>query len=139
MKENHLDHHGQTLHLGSVYSGQTVLVYSTCNLKAHITRANLLASSVHYRYRQPMSNVVQPPPELIVRDADTLLLAVFKGGASYSAQINDPLFSAHQQSQSLDTQSQKNYTYYASDTPLSVLGCTEQVCAYHSGCSIRIC
>jgi len=80
------------------------------------------------RYPQFLPSAFHPLPELKVQNADVVLLLVYKGKALYMTQVNDPLFAAHQPRDLLDVQNAINRTFYTSDTLLSVLGCTEQVC-----------
>ena len=80
------------------------------------------------QYRESInSNAVQLPPELVVRDADTLLLAVDKSHIQYNSPVDDPMFSAHQSREVVDVNNAENFTIFTSDTLVSVLGCTEQV------------
>jgi hypothetical protein len=96
------------------------------DLKVDANSTNILTRTA--RYHQFMPNAFQPLPELTVPDADVLLLTVYAGGIIYVTPVDDPLFSAHQPRQILDPNNANNRTWYKSDSPLSILGCTEQVC-----------
>lgn len=68
-----------------------------------------------------------PIPELSSTDRDLVLVSLWKNAMGYGHPVDDPVFAAHKK---LVTMSARglNDTFYLSDSPGSILGCTQQVC-----------
>jgi len=109
-----------------MYCGQRTYGPGRLTSRVLVDRVDLVTRAI--RYPQFLPSAFHPLPELKVQNADVVLLLVYKGEALYMTQVNDPLFAAHQPRDLLDVQNAINRTFYTSDTLLSVLGCTEQVC-----------
>lgn len=60
-------------------------------------------------------------------DADVVVETIRTAGIKYDTPVNDPFFSAHRSTVSLDIGNVKNITVYSPDELVSVLGCTQQV------------
>lgn len=70
---------------------------------------------------------LEPLPEMKRDDADLVLKLVLKNRIAYNIPVNDPLFSAHEKYTTFDETDQVSVSFYFSDFPASVLGCTQQV------------
>jgi len=65
--------------------------------------------------------------ELKQKDADVSLKLVLKGRVRFLKIVNDPMFSAHREIEIYDSNNAVKRKYYLSDTPATLIGCTEQV------------
>lgn len=60
-------------------------------------------------------------------DADVILVRIKKLATLFLSPVDDPMFAAHRELTRLDIGSGENFTFYLSDDPQSLVGCTEQV------------
>ncbi|KAF1947008.1 hypothetical protein EJ02DRAFT_449990 [Clathrospora elynae] len=69
---------------------------------------------------------IDPLPEMRREDADVALMAVWLNTISYYEPVDDPLFSAHQETIYVSGGGYPNDTLYESDNVAGVVGCAEQ-------------
>ena len=81
----------------------------------------------HYVWAPHQDTALEIIPELQIKTADVWLQVIKKNRILYQAEVDDPLYAAHQQVQFLDASTEENTTVYISDAPASVLGCSSQV------------
>ncbi|KAF2264053.1 hypothetical protein CC78DRAFT_617092 [Lojkania enalia] len=93
-------------------------------------------ASEDYAVRVASDEFFNPINGMKTTDAGLLLVMVTKNTVSYRHPIDDPVFSAHKAIK-YRTYTYPNDTEYASDEPLSVLGCTEQYqfCTAQESCT----
>lgn len=71
--------------------------------------------------------MLNPLPEMRRNDSDLVLKLVMKNKVAYDSPVDDPVFSAHEEFTTFDQTDGTNVTFYFSDFPGSVIGCTQQV------------
>lgn len=60
-------------------------------------------------------------------DADIVLIMLCKNRILYQNPVDDPIFSAHKRYVVPNERTGSEFSYYLSDFPVSVVGCTQQV------------
>lgn len=81
-------------------------------------------------YRTTWSHPIEFIPEIVLKDADTIISSIKMGTVTYSNPVDDPVFSAHHEITITDISNARNRTMYTPDAVAAVIGCTEQVCAF---------
>jgi len=75
----------------------------------------------------PSSRLWNPIPQLYLPDADVFLMFLSAPGVRFSAPVDDPWFSAHQNASTLYDQNNKTRPSWVQDSPVSSMACTMQM------------